>query len=244
MEIKNLEREINLWAKIYDVQLKIDELLSSINNVYQEATISNFDITNTLEIFKQYSNGFKRLFSGKYKKIRKEFLTLRTTQTKKYRTLIYELSVLKEVIDLIREKQKILNDTELNYLTNINVANVKEYWNGLEWFIKFIKLSKDVEIKDISISAINNLISLALSKNIDFKLLIESKENLKMKLDLFVNNIDVKFKGILNLSKNDFINWSIDLTQTKENFENWKEIYSLILQQDITLYNFFVEIFK
>jgi len=180
--------------------------LSSINNVYQETTISNFDITNTLEIFKQYSNGFKRLFSGKYKKIRKEFLTLRTTQTKKYRTLIYELSVLKEVIDLIREKQKILNDTELNYLTNINVANVKEYWNGLEWFIKFIKLSKDVEIKDISISAINNLISLALSKNIDFKLLIESKENLKMKLDLFVNNIDVKFKGILNLSKNDFIN--------------------------------------
>lgn len=83
LEIKNLEREINLWAKIYDVQLKIDELLSSINNVYQEATISNFDITNTLEIFKQYSNGFKRLFSGKYKKIRKEFLTLRTTQTKK-----------------------------------------------------------------------------------------------------------------------------------------------------------------
>jgi len=54
-------------------------------------------------------------------------LTLRTTQTKKYRTLIHELSVLKEVIDLIREKQKILNDTELNYLTNINVANVKEY---------------------------------------------------------------------------------------------------------------------
>lgn len=244
LKIKNLEREINLWAKIYDVQLKIDELFSSINNFYQEVTISNFDITNTLEILKQYSNGFKRLFSGKYKKIRKEFLTLRTTQTKKYRTLIHELSVLKEVIYLIREKQKILNDTELNYLTNINVANVKEYWNGLQWFIKFIKLSKNVEIKDISISAINNLISQALSKNIDFKLLVASKENLKMKLDLFVNNIDIKFKGILNLSKNDFINWSIDLTQTKENFENWKEIYSLILQQDVTLYNFFVEIFN
>jgi len=67
-------------------------------------------------------------------------------------------------------------------------------------------LSKNVEIKDISISAINNLISQALSKNIDFKLLVASKENLKMKLDLFVNNIDIKFKGILNLSKNDFIN--------------------------------------
>jgi len=67
-------------------------------------------------------------------------------------------------------------------------------------------LSKNVEIKNISISAINNLISQALSKNIDFKLLVASKENLKMKLDLFVNNIDIKFKGILNLSKNDFIN--------------------------------------
>gem|GEM_PF-4986791 len=67
-------------------------------------------------------------------------------------------------------------------------------------------MSKNVEIKDISISAINNLISQALSKNIDFKLLVASKENLKMKLDLFVNNIDIKFKGILNLSKNDFIN--------------------------------------
>ena len=32
-----------------------------------------------------------------------------------------------ELLPVYNQKQKILNDTELNYLTNINVANVKEY---------------------------------------------------------------------------------------------------------------------